>query len=206
MTTLGMSCLPLGTICGKLRSAGRTLRRGMGVGPPKMTSANLGTDDNQCNMFRRFEQLYAEFYTSPNSAVREVLFRARKYMIDTERLLTSICDMNSANDAKADMERFLDNLEMRQMYEQAYLKNIPDEPALANLKEELTYYIRFVYKYIQSTITRYRDTGCLDLDAWLDCGLGVNVYPLPEKATLPWAHKRRSRRSRRLRRTRRSRR
>ena len=199
-----MSCLPLGTICGKLRSAGRTMRRGLGVGPPKITSANLGTEDNQCNIFRRFEELYAEFYTSPNSAVREVLFRARKYMIDMERFLTTICEMGSSNEVKADMKRFLDNLEGRQMYEQSYIKDIPDEPAaLANLKEELKYYIRFVFKYIQATITRYRDTGCLDLDAWLDCGLGVSVYALPEKAALPWAQKRRPRRSCRHRRTRR---
>jgi len=200
-----MSCLPLGTICGRLRSAGRTMRRGMGVGPPKMTSANLGTEDNQCNMFRRFEQLYAEFYRSPDSAVREVLFRARKYMIDTERFLTTICDMDSANDVKADMNRFIENLEMRQLYEQSYIKDIPDESAaLVNLKEELTYYIRFVYKYIQATLTRYRDTGCLDLDAWLDCGLGVNAYPFPEKAPAPWSPKKRSCRSRRQHRTRRS--
>jgi len=196
-----MSCLPLGTICGRMRSAGRTMRRGMGVGPPKMTSANLGTEDNQCNMFRRFEQLYAEFYRSPNFEVRDVLFRARKYMTDTERFLTTICDMGSSNNVKADMKRFLNDLEIRQLYEQSYIKDISDEPvALANLKEELAYYMRFVYKYIQATLTRYRDTGCLDLDAWLDCGLAINAYPFPEKAPAPWSPKKRSYRSRRQRR------
>ena len=185
-----MSCLPLGTICGTLRSAGRTMRRGIGIGPPKMTSGNLGTEDNQCNMFRRFEQLYAEFYRSPKSSVRDALFRARKYMMNTERFLITICDIESSDEQKSAINTFLNNLEMRQLYEQSFLNDIPDEsPALVNLKEELTFYIRFVYKYIKQTLERYRDNGCLDLDAWLDCGRSIDSYALPEKNMIQWNKK-----------------
>lgn len=185
----GGTCSRPQTILAKLRSAGRTLRRRIGVGPPKITSANVGTEASQCATFRRFEELYIEYYDSPEPEIRDALFWTRNYMEDMEDFLKRHLPLESSPILKSEINSYISNLALRDIYVQGYFKDLPP-----SLKEELMNYAKFVSKYCASRLAMLRDEGCLDLDAWIDCGLGLDRYPLPKKVRLPWNRRTRRRR------------
>ena len=122
--------------------------------------------------------------------------------MDLEYFLQIIMPFDPSPRLTSEINRFLKDLQVRQLYELSYIKDIPDEPAyFASLKQELKYYIQFIQTYITTRLSELRDEGCLDLDAWIDCGLGLDKYDLPKKAKDPWASRAKKRTRRRRRRT-----
>ena len=126
-----------------LRSAERTIARQMCLGPKKIMNSNLGTSAEQCGKFKRYSLLYGEYANNSNEYVRNLM-----RFLDSDRILfAQLTDSLQTTQDPVTMARpFLQNMRDNRMEAQRMLSMIPDTPDYVVLKEEMRYFIPFMYK------------------------------------------------------------
>jgi hypothetical protein len=169
-----------------LRSAYRTVRRGLGRGPFKLMNSNVGDHSSQCNKFQRFEELYTEYVRDKNAQVAMALARIRRNQDSYFNILYEISTTPSETLAHA-IDKGISDIEFNSLADLSYIKDIPDEPANYNvLKEELRFFIIFLRKYVIDKLKKYKETGeNMNLDALLTC------TPVNYNAPYGWTRSRR---------------
>lgn len=126
----------------KIRSGERTMARCLGIGPKKIMNNNIGTPEEQCGKFARYSQLDAEYKHDVNPAIKELLAFLKSDQTYFAMLNDTIPESRSPSYFGAPfLERFKEN----QRYAQTMIANIPDDPKYLNLKQELRYFIPFMY-------------------------------------------------------------
>lgn len=155
-----------------LRSAYRTVRRGIGRGPPKITNHNVGDHTSQCHKFRRFEELYKEYVRDKNEQVAMALVRIRRNQEFYYNVLYEVMTNKLASEARIKMiDKRISDIEFNSLSDLSYIKDIPDEPDWYNvLKEELRFFVIFLRKYVIDKLKKYKETGnSMNLEALLTC-------------------------------------
>jgi hypothetical protein len=191
-------------VANRYRSAVRTLRRGVGLGPKKITNSDLGTEAEQCEKFRRFEELYDANVESTDSFVRDLLWYIRLAQM---RLYKTIVDMvpESGPEFPVVDEQFkkrlnyiITDFELATINQNSTLSNIDDElPKSRILKEELRFYIPFQQSYIRDKLKYFRDNGKININTFIDCLNKPGMYKIPAKSAKPtWRTSRKTRRNR----------
>jgi hypothetical protein len=153
-----------------LRSAYRTVRRGLGRGPFKLMNSNVGDHSSQCNKFQRFEELYTEYVRDKNKQVAMALARIRRNQDYYFNILYEISTTPSETRART-IDKRISDIEFNSLADLSYIKNIPDEPdQFSVLKEELKFFVIFLRKYVIDKLKKYKETGeRMNLEALLSC-------------------------------------
>ena len=125
------------------RSAERTLARQMCMGPKKITNNNIGTSAEQCGKFKRYSLLYSEYAKDPNPNVRHLM----SFLEADQKYFAQLTDSLQTTDDPVRMAGpFLERFRQNRMEAQKMLAMIPDDPDYAVVKEEMRYFIPFMYK------------------------------------------------------------
>lgn len=169
------------------RSAKRTLRRCVGLGPQKITNDDIGTEASQCSKFARFQQLYGEYKNDPNFYVRnfmDIVYSAVEFFNMLPDTLDDIC-------LTPEVVR---DIEQRIMTAKDLIYNLPNAPRYYNvLKTEMTFFVDFLYNlYMRKRLvcpsqrisfasTTPRNAFSLPFPSWSPASLygPASVAPLP---------------------------
>jgi hypothetical protein len=138
----------------KIRSGERTMARCLGIGPKKIMNNNIGTPSEQCGKFARYSQLDAEYKRDPNPYIQNLLSFLKADQVYFAMLNDTIPDSrNPSYLGKSFLDRFTEN----QYYAQRMLTEIPDDDKYLNLKQELRYFIPFMYGVYRTQLKALMD-------------------------------------------------
>jgi len=191
----------MSTLKNKYRSAVRTLRRGVGLGPQKIRNLNFGTEVNQCDKFSRFEELYEENIDSLDMYVKNVLWAIRMdqiYFYNSIRTLLSDEPLPEI-ELKKIIKYMTDDINHNAGIQTYYLSQVENNNRKSRtLVNELNFYIPFQQSYIINKLTQLQETGKMNIDSFINCVKPPYMYKIPRRAPLPsWSSRKTRRTSRR---------
>ena len=171
------------------RSAKRTLRRCVGLGPQKITNDDIGTEASQCAKFARFQQLYREYKHGPNRHVRNFMDSVYS-AVEFFNMLPETCE-----DVCLTPE-VIGDIEQRIMTAKDLIYYLPNAPRYYSvLKTEMTFFVDFLYNFymrkrlvcssshISFSTTTPHNSYSLPFPSWSPASLiapaPASVAPLP---------------------------
>jgi hypothetical protein len=119
------------------------------VGAKRITNSNVGTEATQCGKFQRFKEIYDDFKKDSNESVSHIVRN-----IYGSRSLFDIVLGSPYNNRKETQEQYINRIigfiRMAEGHRQQFQQDlifIPDTYEYAQLKEELRYFIPFMFNY-----------------------------------------------------------
>ena len=119
------------------------------IGAKRIMNSNIGTEATQCGKFARFKEIYNDFKHDSNESVSHIVRN-----IYGSRSLFDIVIASPYSDKKETQEQYINRIvgfiRMADGYRQQFQQDlifIPDTYKYAQLKEELRYFIPFMFNY-----------------------------------------------------------
>ena len=140
----------------------RTLKSGVCMGARPIRNSNIGTESSQCGKFARFKDIVQDYRRDPNPAVAQLVRN-----LDGSRRLFEIVISRPYNPSNETQEQYIDRISkfiqqahgQREMFQRDNVM-IPD--TYAQLKDELGYFIPFMFNYYIELFEELLPTGVIN--------------------------------------------
>jgi len=129
------------------RRLARTFRSCMGA--KRIMNANLGTEASQCGKFARFKEIHSDFKRDPNNHVAHLIRNIDGSRRQLDMVISSPFGTTSESGAQY-VDRILKFIEQAKNQRQIFQSDIvfiPETQEYFQLKEELRYFVPFMFKY-----------------------------------------------------------
>ena len=131
------------------------------MGAKRITNANLGTEASQCGKFARFKEIHSDFKRDSNRQVAELIRNIDGSRRQLDMVIDSAFNSRRETDAQY-LDRILKFIEQAKNQRQIYISDIvfiPETQEYFQLKEELRYFVPFMFKYYINKLEELIPTG-----------------------------------------------
>lgn len=143
------------------RRAARTLKSSVCMGTKRIRDSNIGTEGTQCGKFARFKEIYQDYVRDPNEEVaylvRNVEGSRRQLEMVVERQFDP--SQKSQSEYIDYIQKFIEQATAQRQIFREDIEHIPETTEYAQLKEELRYFVSFMFAYYIQLLNNLIPTG-----------------------------------------------